>query len=94
MLTLRLYNRIDQYVLPSIGFGDFLTQATPATLVVIEGNSSFNYLIQRYAERDGYSITPLSSSTTMEIICNLNPISVIFPSLENLEIWRAFKLQS
>lgn len=73
-------------------FGDALTQPVPSTLVILGGSSSFNYLIQRYAERAGHSIAPLSSTTTIEVICSLNPLGVIFPSLENLEAFQIAEL--
>jgi DNA-binding response OmpR family regulator len=63
-------------------FGEFLTEST---LVIIGGNSSFNYLIQRYAERAGYTITLLDSSVDIDAVCNLRPFGVVFPSLEDLE---------
>jgi hypothetical protein len=68
-------------------FGDFLTQSR---LIIIGGNSSFHYLIQRYAEKIGCAILPLESSITIDRVCKLHPMGVIFASLENLESSRTF----
>jgi len=53
--------------------------------VIISGDSSFNYLIQRYADRIGFPTTMAAPSESGETICGLEPIAVIFPSVENLE---------
>lgn len=55
------------------------------TLIILGGDTSFNYLIQRYAERLGYSIANMPVSVVVERIHELNPAAVIFPSMENLE---------
>ena len=53
-------------------------------IVLIGGNSSFNYLIQRYADRIGYLIMVVPSTESAETICGSKPVAVIFPSVENL----------
>jgi len=55
------------------------------TIVIISGNSSFNYLIQRYADRIGFPTTVMVPSESAETICGFGPVAVIFPSVENLE---------
>ena len=55
------------------------------TIVIISGNSSFNYLIQRYADRIGFPTTVMVPSESAETICGFEPVAVIFPSVENLE---------
>lgn len=54
-------------------------------LVIFGGNSSFNYLIQRYAARIGYTLTVTPSASSAESICRLSPEAVIFPSIASLE---------
>lgn len=63
---------------------------TQSPLVIIGGNSSFHYLIQRYAEKIGYSTLPLEAAITIDMVCDLHPMGVIFASLENLESSRTF----
>lgn len=53
--------------------------------MIIGGNSSFNYLIQRYADETGHSITVTPTPESAETIYGYKPVAVIFPSLENLE---------
>jgi hypothetical protein len=53
-------------------------------IVLIGGSSSFNYLIQRYADRIGYLITVVPSTESAETICGSKPVAVIFTSVENL----------
>lgn len=79
MGTPALYNDLE--------FGDFLT---PSPLVIIGGNSSFHYLIQRYAEKVGCLTVPMESAIAIDSICDLHPMGVIFASLENLESSRTF----
>lgn len=55
------------------------------TLIILGGDSSFNYLIRRYAERLGYSIVNMPISTVVEQVHELKPAAVIFASMENLE---------
>lgn len=63
---------------------------TQSPLIIIGGNSSFHYLIQRYAEKIGCSTLPLDASITIDKVCDLHPMGVIFVSLENLESSRTF----
>jgi len=62
-----------------------LTHPKPATIVIIGGNTSFNYLIQRYGDWSGYSIVVSPTPALAETICRSKPVAVIFPSVENLE---------
>jgi len=55
------------------------------TIVIISGNPSFNYLIQRYADRIGIPTTEVIPLESAETIVRLKPVAVIFPSVENLE---------
>jgi len=63
---------------------NFTKTSEPPGIVVIGGNSSFNYLIQRYAERIGCSISVVLSSASVEAISQLKPVAIVFPSVENL----------
>ena len=66
---------------------------TQSPLIIIGGNSSFHYLIQRYAEKIGCAILPVESSITINTVCDLHPMGVIFDSLENLERSRTFVVE-
>lgn len=55
------------------------------TLIILGGDPSFNYLVQRYAERLGYSVVNIPISAVVEPVHELKPAAVIFPSMENLE---------
>ena len=63
----------------------FLIQPKQPAVAIIGGNSSINYLIGRYTERIGCSISVLPVSTPVEKIRGIEPVAVIFASLENLE---------
>ena len=67
-----------------IDWRNILTQPKQPTIVIVGGNSSINYLIERYTERIGYSITIMPASVSAETICGSAPIAVIFPSVESL----------
>ncbi len=57
-------------------------------IVIIGDSPSFIYLLQRYADRIGYSIAvtaPPSSLESAEVIRRLEPIAVILASVEILE---------
>ncbi len=58
-----------------------------STIVIIGDSSSFIYLLQRYADRLGYSIavTPPSPSGSAEALCRMEPVAVILASVEILE---------
>jgi hypothetical protein len=62
-----------------------LETARQPALVLLSGHSSFNYLIQRYANRIGYTLTVTPAAASAESICRLGPEAVIFPSIANLE---------
>jgi hypothetical protein len=63
----------------------FLIQPKQPAIAIIGGNSSINYLIGRYADRIGCSISALPVSTPVEKIRGIEPVAVIFASVENLE---------
>ncbi|MBK9925178.1 MAG: response regulator transcription factor [Anaerolineales bacterium] len=54
-------------------------------IVVVGGDSSLHYLLQRYAERIGYPVRVEESSLSAEAIRKSEPVAVIFPSVEILE---------
>jgi hypothetical protein len=66
----------------------FLTGSKQSTLVIIGKSASFNYLIQRYADRIGFSVTVALPSVLAETICRSKPVAVIFSSVENLEAFQ------
>jgi len=63
----------------------FLIQPKQPVVAIIGGSSSINYLIGRYTERIGCSISVLPVSTSVEKIRGIEPVAVIFASVENLE---------
>jgi DNA-binding response OmpR family regulator len=63
----------------------FLIQSKQPAVAIIGGNSSINYLIGRYTERIGCSISVMPVSTPVEKIYKIKPVAVIFASVENLE---------
>jgi hypothetical protein len=76
----------DIFVLPYYNYIDWrnvLTQPKQ-TIVIISGNSSFNYLLQRYADRIGFPTMVIVPSESAKTICEIEPVAVIFPSVENL----------
>ena len=54
-------------------------------IVVVGGDSSLQYLLERYAERMGYPVSIEKSTSSMEAIRRSKPIAVIFLSVEVLE---------
>jgi len=62
-----------------------LRPAVSSTIIIFDGGSSFNYLIHRYAEQIGHSVTVVPLSASVETICNFKPIAVIFPFVDGLE---------
>lgn len=58
---------------------------TQPLLVLFGGNSSFQYLIQRYADRVGYLLTAAPTAASAESLCQLKPEAVLFPSITDLE---------
>ena len=65
--------------------GEFLITTKQPMLVIFDGNSSINYLIQRYATRIGYLLSVKPTATSAESICQLGVEAVIFSSIGNLE---------
>ena len=55
------------------------------SIVVVGGDSSIQYLLQRYAERIGYTISFEKSPLSAEAVQRSEPEAVIFPSIEILE---------
>ncbi|RPJ28310.1 MAG: hypothetical protein EHM33_04925 [Chloroflexi bacterium] len=62
-----------------------MIQPKRSVIVIIGTSSSFLYLLQRYADRIGYSITVMLPSVVAETICRSEPVAVIFSSVESLE---------
>ena len=54
-------------------------------IVVVGGDSSLQYLLERYAGRVGYSVSFEKSPFLVEAIQRSEPEAVIFPSVEILE---------
>ncbi len=54
-------------------------------IVIIGDSPSFTYLLQRYADRIGYSFAVTLPSKSVETICRLGPAAVILASMEILE---------
>lgn len=54
-------------------------------IVVVGGDSSLLYLLERYAERAGYSVSFEESPFLAETVQRSEPEAVIFPSVEILE---------
>ena len=54
-------------------------------IVVVGGDSSLQYLLERYAGRVGYSVSFEKSPFLAEAIQRSEPEAVIFPSVEILE---------
>lgn len=62
-------------------------------IVVVEGESSLHYLLQRYAERIGYPVSVEKSSSSADVIRRSQPVAVIFPSVEILESAQALAVE-
>jgi DNA-binding response OmpR family regulator len=56
-----------------------------AGIVVVGGDSSLHYLLERYAGRIGYPVSVEKSPSSAETIRKSEPVAVIFPSVEILE---------
>ncbi len=56
-----------------------------AGLVIVGGDSSLNYLLQRYAGSVGYPVRVEKRPSSAETIQRVRPLAVIFPSVEILE---------
>jgi CheY-like chemotaxis protein len=54
-------------------------------MVIVGNHSSFIYLLQRYADRIGCSLTVIIPSGTEPTIFSSEPVVVIFSSIETLE---------
>lgn len=54
-------------------------------IVVMGGDSSLLYLLERYAGRIGYSVSVEKGTSSAEAIRRSEPVAVIFPSVEILE---------
>ena len=61
-----------------------LASLEPSIIIIIDGNSYFNYLIDRYADRVGCSVKVAASSESVETIQKFKPVTVVFASVENL----------
>jgi hypothetical protein len=56
-----------------------------AGIVVVGGDSSLHYLLERYAGRIGYPVSVEKDPSSAEAIRKFEPVVVIFPSVEILE---------
>ncbi len=54
-------------------------------IVLFGGDASFNYLMERYADRIRVELNVATPATSVEAICQLRPQAVIFQSVQNLE---------
>jgi DNA-binding response OmpR family regulator len=54
-------------------------------LVIVAGDSSLQYLLERFAERIGYTVSVEKSPPSAKAIRGSRPVAVIFPSVEILE---------
>jgi DNA-binding response OmpR family regulator len=54
-------------------------------IVILEGDPSLLYLLERFAERVGYSVSVAKDLASAEPIRLSEPVAVIFPSVEILE---------
>ena len=54
-------------------------------IVIVGGDESLHYLLQRYAERIGYPVRVEESPSSAEAVRKSEPVAVIFPSVEILE---------
>lgn len=59
------------------------------SIVIVEGDLSLLYLLERFSERVGYPVSVEKISVSAEAICQSVPVAVIFPSVEILESARA-----
>ena len=62
-----------------------MVPSTQPLIAIISDDPSFNYLIRRYADRIGYSISVVPNPLSVETILQPKPNAVIFPSVVNLE---------
>jgi CheY-like chemotaxis protein len=88
-ITVRLSTRHILLVSLQLHLEAFLIGSKQSTLVIISNNASFIYLIQRYADRIGFSVTVVLPTVLAETISRSVPIAAIFSSTENLEASQA-----
>jgi hypothetical protein len=88
-ITVRLSTRHIHLVSLQLRLEAFLTGSKQSTLVVISNSAAFIYLIQRFADRIGFSIMEALPSVLTETICRSEPVAVIFSSTEDLEASQA-----
>jgi len=54
-------------------------------IVVVGGDSSLQYLLERFAEQIGYTVSVENDPSSADAIRQSEPVAVIFPSVEILE---------
>lgn len=62
-------------------------------IVIVGGDSSLHYLLQRYAGQIGYPVRVAESPVSAESIRQSEPVAVIFPSVEILESTQALVVE-
>src|SRR5438045_9700581 len=53
-----------------------------STILLVGNDSTLNYLLGRFAERSGYLVTELAESLSTKEIETINPVAIIFTSME------------
>jgi hypothetical protein len=56
----------------------------PRSIVLIGNDSSLTYLIGRYAERSGHTLTVLTAPASADAVRALNPVAIMFPTVDSL----------
>jgi DNA-binding response OmpR family regulator len=64
---------------------ELITKHDGPNLVIVGGDSSIQYLLQRYAAQMGYPVRVMESSSSVKTIQESEPVAVIFPSVEILK---------
>lgn len=64
-----------------------------SSIVIVGGDSSLHYLLERYAGRIGYLVSVEKITSSAEAIRQFKPVAVIFPSVEILDSVQALVIK-
>src|SRR5689334_7690071 len=69
----------------TLQYGGIMNRIQKPVIVLLGGDASFNYLMERYADMIRMELNVATPATSVEAICQLKPQAVIFQSVQNLE---------
>src|SRR5262245_48595004 len=68
--------------------GEIMNSTQKPVILLLGGDASFNYLMERYADRVNMELKVATPAISVEAICQLSPQAVIFQSVQTLEAFQ------